>query len=79
MTVITTDVSGFVAKWGAPTPGSTMLYVCIQFYMYVKLYHARLGRDVSDLLTRRDVTGLYSIGYYGLHHTAARLLWSLIR
>ena len=49
MTVIITDVSGFVAKWGAPTPGSTMLYVCTQFYMYVKLYHARLGRDVSDL------------------------------
>ena len=45
-------------------------------------------RDVSDLQsqargrvtviryipTRRDVTGLYPIGYYGLHHTAARLL-----
>ena len=28
--------------------------------------------------TRRDVTGLYPAGYYGLRHTAARLLWSLI-
>ena len=27
--------------------------------------------------TRRDVTGLYPVGYYGLHHTAAQLLWSL--
>ena len=49
-------------------------------------------RDVSDLQsqargrvtviryipTRRDVTGLYPAGYYGLRHTAARLLWSLI-
>ena len=49
-------------------------------------------RDVSDLQsrargqvtvmryipTRRDVTGLYPVNYYGLRHTAARLLWSFI-
>ena len=48
-------------------------------------------RDVSDLQsqargqvtviryipTRRDVAGLYPISYYGLHHIAVRLLWSL--
>ena len=32
----------------------------------------------SNLATRRDVTGLSPVGYYGLRHTAARLLWSLI-
>jgi len=34
------------------------------------LYTSRLGVI--------DVTGLYPVGYYGLHHTAAQLLWTLI-
>ena len=37
---------------------------------YVYIYISRLGVI--------DVTGLYPVGYYGLHHTAAQLLWSLI-
>ena len=33
---------------------------------------------IRYILTRRDVTGLYPVSYYGLCHTAARLLWSFI-
>ena len=64
------------------------MYVC----MYVCYSYITPRRDVSDLQsqargrvtviryipTRRDVTGLYPVGYYGLHHTVAWLLWSLI-
>ena len=32
---------------------------------------------ISYIPPRRDVTGLYPVGYYGLCYTAARLLWSL--
>ena len=39
-------------------------------YIYIYIYISRLGVI--------DVTGLYPVGYYGLHHTAAQLLWSLI-
>ena len=28
--------------------------------------------------TRRDLTDLSHVDYYGLHHTAAQLLWSLL-
>ena len=32
----------------------------------------------SYIPTGRDVTGLSPVGYYGLRHTAALLLWSLV-